>query len=231
MANSLREVCKRNKEAKAIVMSIKEEGLPSVYSRLKENGLSIRGLTKDLMERLARFEIMRQIPNTGIEWDDAVDLNSDQELDSGKEEQNDTIQPAHTGQEAEAAGMQDQAATLVVNDEQRRVNNGTLEPNPFALRPPPRRPKNGQNTPTRNGRLYLAEEIHMLNQREAHGDFRHFQRFSRAGLFYSRPTGTITKTSTAIDPRPISRTVNRERLQNIPNLGFLQPGGNASEYV
>ena len=61
----------------------------------------------------------------------------------------------------------------------------------------------------------------MLNRREAEGKIRQFQRFSRADLIYnspSRPTGTI-------------RTVNRDRLQNIPNLRLLQPRRDAFEDV
>ena len=69
MSNSLREVCKSNEEAKVIALKIKEEGLPRVYiyNRLKDNGLSIRGLAKELKKRLNKFEIKRQIRNSGVE--------------------------------------------------------------------------------------------------------------------------------------------------------------------
>ena len=84
-------------------MKVKEEGLTVAHLRLQENRLSTRGLTKDLMERLARFDVRNQIPNSAIEWDDAVDLVSNSEEQDKRE--NSTESPAHSCQGAEAAGI------------------------------------------------------------------------------------------------------------------------------
>ena len=85
--NSLRDVCKRNKEAKEIALRFKDEGLLQVYRRLRENGLSTRGLTKELMERLAGYDMRYQIPGIDIEWDNVVDLDTERELDSEDRDQ------------------------------------------------------------------------------------------------------------------------------------------------
>ena len=121
---------------------------------------------------------------------------------------------------------------MLVPNEKEREGNKELELNPYALQPPPRKQKNASTTTpaiAKNGRLYLAEEIRMLNRREENGNFRQFQHFSRASLIYSpdRPTGTIPKTSTVLGPQARSRITDRDRLQNIPNLRGLQPGGEA----
>ena len=122
MSNRLREVCKRNKEEKKIALRVKEESLTRVYSRLKDNnGMSIRGLTKELIERLARFEIRRQIPNSGVKWDNAVDLDSDRETDSENQvlQPNTTQQPAHTGQGAGTSEVPEQAVASALIDEKK----------------------------------------------------------------------------------------------------------------
>ena len=191
------------------------------HRKLQENGLSTRGLTKKLMERLARFDIRNQIPNREIEWDDAVDLasNSKEQDERG----NSTEPPARSSQGAEAVGVQEQA---LGPNEKEREEDEDLEFNPYALQPPPRKQKNASTTTpaiAKNRRLYLAEEIRMLNGREENGNFRQFQHFSRAGLIYSpdRPTGTIPITSTVLGPQVKSRITDRDRLQSIPNLKGL----------
>ena len=85
MADSLRDVCKKNQQAIEIVLKVKRKGLSMAHRRLQENGLSTSGLTKELMERLARFDIRNQIPNIYIEWDNAVDLASNSEEQDGRE--------------------------------------------------------------------------------------------------------------------------------------------------